>query len=77
MKIGNAWTKTSEDGKTFLSVALDEVLLEQYPFLKNCFINLWRIPQEDRKNENSPHWNVNISVKKLKEEVKEEEIIID
>lgn len=76
MKIGNAWTKTSEDGKTFLSVALDEVILEQYPFLKNCFINLWRIPAEDRKNENSPGWNVNISVKKQKEEVKEEEIII-
>ncbi len=68
MKIGNAWTKTSEDGNTFISVALDEVILEQYPFLKNCFINLWRIPSEERKNENSPHWNVNISVKKQKEE---------
>ena len=29
MKIGNAWTKTSEDGNTFLSVALDEVILEK------------------------------------------------
>ena len=36
MKIGNAWTKTSEDGKTFLSVALDEVILEKYPF--HCFV---------------------------------------
>lgn len=76
MRIGNAWTKTSEDGNTFLSVALDEVILEKYPFLKNCFINLWRIPAEDRKNENSPGWNVNISVKKQKEEVKEEDFII-
>lgn len=74
MKIGNAWTKTSEDGNTFLSVALDEVILEQYPFLKNCFINLWRIPAEDRKNENSPHWNVNISVKKQKEDVTEPDL---
>ena len=76
MKIGDAWTKTSEDGDTFLSVALDEVILEKYPFLKNCFINLWRIPAEDRKNKNSPSWNVNISVKKQKEEVKEEDCII-
>ena len=75
MKIGNAWTKTSDDGKTFISVALDEVILEQCPFLKNCFINLWRIPQEERKNENSPGWNVNISVKKQKEGTVEEEII--
>ena len=75
MKIGNAWTKTSEDGDIFLSVALDEVILEQYPFLKNCFINLWMIPQEERKNENSPGWNVNLYVKKQKEETGEEEII--
>lgn len=74
MKIGNAWTKTSEDGNTFLSVALDEVILEKYPFLKNCFINLWRIPAEDRKNENSPHWNMNISVKKQKEDVSEPDL---
>ena len=74
MKIGNAWTKTPEDGNTFISVALDEVILEKYPFLKNCFINLWRIPAEDRKNENSPHWNVNISVKKQKEDVTEPDL---
>lgn len=72
MKIANAWTKTSDDGATFISVALDEVILEKYPFLKNCFINLWRIPQEDRKNENSPHWNVNVSVKKPKAETEPE-----
>ena len=75
MRIGNAWTKTFEDGRTFISVALDEGILKKYPFLKNCFINLWRIPQEERKNENSPGWNVNISVKKQKEETVEEEII--
>ena len=77
MKIGNAWTKTSEDGKTFLSVALDEVILEQYPFLKNCFINLWHIPAEERKNENSPGWNVTLSVKKQKEGAKEEDIVFN
>lgn len=74
MKIGNAWTKTSDDGRTFISVALDEVILGKYPFLENCFINLWRIPAEDRKNENSPSWNVNISVKKQKEEVTEPDL---
>lgn len=73
MRIGNAWTKTSEEGKTFISVALDEVILEKYPFLKNCFINLWYIPSEERKNENSPDWNINLSVKKPKETTPSEE----
>ncbi len=66
MKIGNAWTKNSDDGQTYISVALDEVILEKSPFLKKCFINLWRIPQEERKNENSPGWAVNLSAKKEK-----------
>ena len=75
MKIGNAWTKTSDDGQTYISVALDEVILEIYPFLKNCFVNLWRIPQEERKNENSPGWAVNLSAKK--EKPKEEQELLD
>lgn len=75
MKIGNAWTKTSDDGQAYISVALDEVILEKYPFLKNCFVNLWRIPQEERKNENSPGWAVNLSAKK--EKPKEEQELLD
>nr|DAZ11195.1 MAG TPA: Protein of unknown function (DUF736) [Caudoviricetes sp.] len=75
MKIGNAWTKTLDDGQTYISVALDEVILEIYPFLKNCFVNLWRIPQEERKNENSPGWAVNLSAKK--EKPKEEQELLD
>ncbi|CDC21701.1 unknown [Clostridium sp. CAG:306] len=75
MKIGNAWAKTSDDGQTYISVALDEVILEKYPFLKNCFVNLWRIPQEERKNENSPGWAVNLSAKK--EKPKEEQELLD
>lgn len=75
MKIGNAWTKTSDDEQTYISVALDEVILEKYPFLKNCFVNLWRIPQEERKNENSPGWAVNLSAKK--EKPKEEQELLD
>lgn len=73
MKIGNAWTKTSEDKQTYISVALDDVMTEKYPFLKNCFINLWHIPAEERKNENSPQWNVNISVKKDKQKEEQAE----
>lgn len=49
MKIGNAWTKTSEDGNTFLSVALDEVILEQYPFLKNCLLTCGGFRQKIEK----------------------------
>ena len=75
MKIGNAWTKTSDDGQTYIPVALDEVILEKYPFFKKCFVNLWRIPQEERKNENSPGWAVNLSAKK--EKPKEEQELLD
>lgn len=73
MNIGKAWTKDTEakEGKpkkTYISIALDEVIIEQYPFLKNCFLNLWFIPKDSRKNENSPHWDLTISVKKDKSE---------
>ncbi|MBS4760978.1 MAG: hypothetical protein KHX03_09805 [Clostridium sp.] len=74
MKIGNAWTKTSEKGDTYIPVSLDEVILKQFPALDNYFFNLWRIPAEERKNENSPQWSLNATVKKQKEETKEAEI---
>lgn len=73
MNIGKAWTKDTEakEGKpkrSYISIALDDVITEQYPFLKNCFLNLWYIPKDQRKNENSPHWDLTISVKKDKPE---------
>lgn len=78
MKIGHGWTKTTESGATCITIALDEVLGFMFPFLKiileKCFITLWHIPKEERKDENSPSWSVNITVKREKKEKTEEEI---
>lgn len=70
MKIGSGWTKTTDDNKTFISVALDETVLELYPQLKELNISLGFADKSERKKENSPGWNVNIT--KRKEKVKEE-----
>lgn len=66
MKIGYGWTKTTEKGETYISISLDEIFGCMFPFLKNCFISLWHIPKDERKNENSPSWVINLSVKKEK-----------
>lgn len=66
MKIGSGWTKNSDNGDTYISVSLDEVLGALYPQLKDCYITLWHVKPEDRKKENSPSWIVNLSVKKEK-----------
>lgn len=66
MKIGSGWTKNTDNGDTYISIALDEVIENLFPQLKDCFINLWFVKQEDRKGENSPAWSVNLSAKKEK-----------
>lgn len=65
MRIGSGWTKNAESGDTYISIALDEVVEELFPQLKGCYINLWHIKKEDRKDpEKSPSWTVSLSVKK-------------
>ena len=66
MRIGSAWTKNTDDGKTFISVALDEVVIALFPELKDFNISLGHIPAEERRTENSPAWGINISPKKNK-----------
>ena len=62
MKIGNGWTKTNEkDGSTFISFSLDKAILELFPNLKNCNFTASFVKAEDRKQENSPSWNLSIS----------------
>ena len=60
MNIGSAWAKTEEkDGKKVvasISVSIDKAILELYPQLKNLRFGLKPIPQEQRGNENSPHY---------------------
>jgi hypothetical protein len=74
MKIGSGWTKTTNDGDTFISVSLDETLEVLYPQLKDCFITLWHVKQEDRKSETSPSWTVSLSVKKEQATTQTDEI---
>lgn len=74
MKIGSGWTKTSKEGNTFISIALDDTFLELFPQLKNCNVSLGHIKEGDRKNENSPAWTVSLSVKKQKTEEEKEEL---
>ena len=75
MRIGSGWTKTTENGDTYISIALDELVGELYPQLKNCYISLWHVKKEDRKDpEKSPSWTVSLSVKQDKEEKETEEI---
>lgn len=68
MKIGNGWTKTTENGDTYISISLDEIFGAWLPWLKNCYITLWHIPKDERKSENSPSWTLNISLKKEKQQ---------
>lgn len=67
MKAGNGWTKNTEKGNTLISVSIDEVILDKYPELRKYNITLWHIPSDRRKSENSPHWDLDISLKKEKE----------
>lgn len=68
MKIGNGWTKTTENGDTYISISLDEIFGAWLPWLKNCYITLWHIPKDERKSENSPSWTLNINAKKEKQQ---------
>lgn len=64
MKVGSAWTKKSEKtGKQFISTSLmDEAL--PLTITEDKILTFWHIPKEDRKSENSPHWDIVLSKKK-------------
>lgn len=64
MNGGKGWRCQSEDKtKDWIGIKLDETILELYPQLKNLSFKLWAIPEEDRTQENSPHFNLTINVK--------------
>lgn len=76
MKIGSGWTKTTDENKTFISVALDETVLELCPQLKGLNISLGFVDKNERKAENSPGWTVNITKRKEKSAKKDTTEII-
>jgi hypothetical protein len=66
MKIGAVWYKATEGGKMFLSVKIDEAALP-LTIDETKFITLWEIPEDQRGNENSPHFTVSLSKKSTEE----------
>ncbi len=64
MKIGSAWRQqTTKEKKDYISLSLDEVILELYPELKKFTFKLWFNDITQRKNENSPDYTWDISKK--------------
>lgn len=70
MQIGSAWHKATEEGKEFISVSIDESMKALYPALNDLNITLWQVTE--RKNENSPHYSLQIQKKKPKAQNTEE-----
>ncbi len=66
MNAGYGWTKTTEDGKTYISISLDEIFGAWFPFLNKIYITLWHIPKDERKSEKSPNWVLKFGLKKDK-----------
>lgn len=74
LKIGAMWGKVSEKNKRYLSIGLDPTVLELYPQLKECSLIAFFVEEKDRKNENSPTYELFLDVKKKK---KQEENIVE
>ena len=82
MQIGAGFTKTTkESNRTYISIVLNKELgiinPNLYKLLENCFISLYFVPEDERKNDKSPSWIVDISekektVKKDKNQIENE-----
>lgn len=66
MIIGSGFYNATDDGKTYISLSIDETILELHPELKQVRFSLLEIPQEERK-ENSPHYRLSVYKPKIKE----------
>jgi len=54
--VGSGWTGVSQNGKTQISIQIDETFKEMFPQLKNIRFGLSQILQSERTSEKSPHW---------------------
>ena len=66
MNIGSGFYNATENGKMYISIAIDESILEIYPILKNVRFALNEIPADEQK-ENSPQYRVSMYKPKQKE----------
>lgn len=76
MKIGSAWrTQTRDKKKDYISIKLDEVILNDKPELKDYAFQLWINDITENTHENAPHYTVVAQLKdnKPKEEEKQTE----
>lgn len=71
--VGSAWTKASQDGKTQISIQIDETFKELFPELKNIKFGLSQLLQTERTSEKSPHWKVYAFVPQQQDAKKVEE----
>lgn len=74
-KIGSGWTKSTEDGGTYMSFAFNREIIQLFPQLKGMSLTAFHIPQDERKNENSPGWSLIISSPQEKKSTNEEKEI--
>ena len=58
MNIGSGWTKLNAEGKTIISIQVDETFKEIFPQLKNVRFGLRQLIHTEQTSENSPHWTV-------------------
>lgn len=59
MDIGSVFYNTTEDGKEYFSVALDDVIKKIFPALKELRITMKEIPA-DKRTENSPFYRISM-----------------
>jgi len=73
IQIGAGWSKTAQDGGTYISFVIDDEAKSFMPQLKELNLFAFHIPQSERKNENSPGWRLVLS--KMQDKKKSEEEI--
>lgn len=66
MDIASVFYNATEDGKEYFSIALDDVVKEIFPELKELKISMKEIPAENR-TDNSPFYRISIYKPKPKD----------
>lgn len=72
MQVGTGFHKVTEEGTEYISVSLDEVIKLQHPLLGDLNITLWQ--NTNKKNNNSPDWNIQIKKKQAQKNQENEEV---
>lgn len=56
--IGSGFYNATDEGKMYISISLDDAVLELYPVLQNVRFILNEIPENERTKENSPNYRL-------------------